>query len=181
MWIEILLLAELARGPRHGYELRREIEATTGHALSNNSLYPRLRRFVESAAVRRRAEEHAGTPPRHVYSITGVGRELLHDMLAALPQDTTDNGRQFTARVMNFDWLTTEEQLRILDAQERILDRKRAHVAGLSPSRAGSWSRRVLDYGVARLDADRAWVTVLRAEVEAARAADGVGRAEDDG
>ena len=34
--------------------------------------------------VSRSAEEQEANPPRHVYTITDVGRELLHDMLADL-------------------------------------------------------------------------------------------------
>ena len=52
MWIEVLLLAKLSRGPLHGYELRKEVEASTGRTLSNNSLYPTLRRFVDAVAKR---------------------------------------------------------------------------------------------------------------------------------
>ncbi|MEW2402569.1 PadR family transcriptional regulator [Streptomyces sp. NPDC046862] len=179
MWIEILLLAELAQGPRHGYELRREIEAATGHTLSNNSLYPRLRQFVESQAVLRRAEEHEGAPPRHVYSITDVGRELLHDLLAELPEDTADNGREFMARLVHFGWLTPEEQLRILDTQDYILARKRDGTAALAAARDEYWSRRALDHGIQRIDAERAWLASVRAEIQAKTAAEDAGRSED--
>ncbi|MFI5796631.1 PadR family transcriptional regulator [Streptomyces sp. NPDC051677] len=179
MWIEILLLAELARGPRHGYELRREIEAATGHTLSNNSLYPRLRQFVEAEAVLRRAEEHEGTPPRHVYSITGLGRELLHDMLAELPEDTADNGREFMARLVHFGWLTPEEQLRVLDAQDRVLARKRERTAALATARAELWSRRALEHGINRIDAERAWLMDLHTEIQKKAAAGETGRAEE--
>lgn len=179
MWIEILLLAELARGPRHGYELRREIEGATGHTLSNNSLYPRLRQFVEAQAVLRRAEEHEGTPPRHVYSLTDVGRELLHDLLAELPEDTADNGREFMARLVHFGWLTPEEQLRILDTQDQILARKRDSTAVLAAARDEYWSRRALEHGIHRIDAERAWLESVGAEIRAGTASDGDGRTED--
>lgn len=85
VWIEVLLLAKLARQPMHGYELRKQVEESSGRALSNNSLYPALRRFAEAGAVTRAAEPQEGKPPRHIYTITDVGRELLHDMLADLP------------------------------------------------------------------------------------------------
>ncbi|RMB87033.1 PadR family transcriptional regulator [Streptomyces shenzhenensis] len=167
MWIEILLLAELTRRPLHGYELRREIEAATGRSLSNDSLYPRLRRFVEADSVRRRTEKLPGVPTRHVYSITDAGREVLHDLLAEPPEDTTDNRKEFLARVLHFDLLTTGERLRILDAQDAVLERRREHVAGLAQARTGGWGRRVLDYGTARLNMDRVWLAQVRADVVA--------------
>lgn len=171
MWIDILLLAELARGPRHGYELRREIEAATGHTLSNNSLYPGLRRFVAAEAVLRRSEEREGTPPRHMYSITDVGRELLHDMLAELPEDTGDNAREFMARMVHFDWLTPEEQLRILDSRDNILAGDRERTAVLASARTERWSRLTLEHGIDRIDWERTWLADIRAEVEAKAAA----------
>jgi DNA-binding PadR family transcriptional regulator len=166
MWIDILLLAELARGPRHGYELRREVEAATGHALSNNSLYPRLRQFVDGGAVLRSSEEHEAKPPRHVYSMTDDGREVLHDMLAELPEGGADQSREFHARLVNFAWLSTEEQLRVLDARERVLARNRDRVAVLAAVRIERWSRLALDHGIERIDAERRWLAGLRAEIQ---------------
>ena len=166
MWIDILLLAELARGPRHGYELRREVEAATGHALSNNSLYPRLRQFVDGGSVLRDSQEQEAKPPRHVYSITDVGREVLHDMLAELPEGGGDQSREFHARLVNFAWLSPEEQLRVLDARDGVLARNRDRVAALTSVRVERWSRLALDHGIARIDAERGWLAGLRAEIQ---------------
>ena len=79
-YIEILILRRLRSGPAHGYELRKRVEQTTGFVLHNNSLYPALRRFEEAGAVKG-AERQEGRTPRLVYTLTAVGRELLHDML----------------------------------------------------------------------------------------------------
>jgi DNA-binding PadR family transcriptional regulator len=166
MWIDILLLAELARGPRHGYELRREVEAATGHSLSNNSLYPRLRQFVDGGAVLRSSEEQEAKPPRHVYSITDVGREVLHDMLAELPEGGADQSREFHARLVNFAWLSAEEQLRVLEARDWVLARNRDRVAALASVRMERWSRLALDHGIARIDAERGWLAGMRAEIQ---------------
>ncbi|MGW3650304.1 PadR family transcriptional regulator [Streptomyces sp. NPDC000878] len=166
MWIDILLLAELARGPRHGYELRREVEAATGHTLSNNSLYPRLRQFVDGGAVLRSSEEQEAKPPRHVYSITDVGREVLHDMLAELPEGGADQSREFHARLVNFAWLSPGEQLRVLKARDGVLAVNRDRVAVLASVRTERWSRLALDHGIARIDAERSWLAGLRVEIQ---------------
>ena len=76
MWVDVLLLSQLARCPSHGYELRRRVEAATGFVLHNNSLYPALKRFSDAGAVTRTLEPQEGRPPRHVYALTDVGREL---------------------------------------------------------------------------------------------------------
>jgi len=166
MWIDILLLAELARGPRHGYELRREVEAATGHTLSNNSLYPRLRQFVDGGAVLRSSEEQEAKPPRHVYSITDVGREVLHDMLAELPEGGADQSREFHARLVNFAWLSPEERLRVVKVRDGVLARNRDRVAALASVRTERWSRLAFHHGIACIDAERSWLAGLRVEIQ---------------
>lgn len=164
----MLLLAKLARGPLHGYELRKEVEASTGHALSNNSLYPTLRRFVDAGAVLRSAEDQDGKPPRHVYTITDVGREFLHDMLADLPDELALNDSEFLARVANFEWLGPEERLGVLDARDGALARERDRLAALAAAQREHWSRLALDEVCRRLDAERAWVAGLRERIDPA-------------
>src|ERR1041384_6552185 len=116
----------------HGYELRRAVEASPGHTLSNNSLYPTLRRFVDAGAVSRSAEEQEAKPPRHVYTITEVGRELLHDMLADFPAELALNEPEFLARVGNFAWLRPEERARVLEVRRTALIAERERLTGLA-------------------------------------------------
>src|SRR6185437_8105497 len=87
MYMDIVILSHLQRGPIHGYELKRAVSRTTAYALHNNTLYPALRRFQEAGAVTKTAETQDGRPPKHVYELTELGRELLHDMLADLPPE----------------------------------------------------------------------------------------------
>src|SRR5205807_9709984 len=79
-YVDILILRHLYRRPVHGYELRKQVEATTGFVLHNNSLYPALRRFEEAGAVVKTLRPQEGRPPRHVYELTDVARELLQDL-----------------------------------------------------------------------------------------------------
>ena len=109
-YIEILILRRLRGGPAHGYELRKRVEETTGFVLHNNSLYPALRRFEEAGAVTKTAEPQAGRPPRLVYTLTDVGRELLQDMLADLPAEQAGQPEEFMARLGQFSLLTSAER-----------------------------------------------------------------------
>jgi DNA-binding PadR family transcriptional regulator len=66
------VLAVLAEGPRHGYEIMLAIEERRGFRPSPGSIYPALQMlddgdFVSSAEV----------DGKRVYTITGKGRELL--------------------------------------------------------------------------------------------------------
>ena len=47
MYVDILLLAELTTGPKHGYEIKKNVQNRLGEnfELNHNTLYPALRRF----------------------------------------------------------------------------------------------------------------------------------------
>lgn len=166
MWIDVLLLSRLAQGPAHGYELRKDVEASTGHALSNNSLYPTLRRFVDSGAVTRSAEMREAKPPRHVYTITDVGRELMHDLLADLPADLARNDSEFLARVANFAWLRPDEQLKILDVREGAISGSRDRLSAIATEQSDPWQRKVLDHICGKFDTEIAWLADLRNDIQ---------------
>jgi DNA-binding PadR family transcriptional regulator len=163
-YVEVLLLSHLANEPSHGYELRRRVEATTGFALHNNSLYPALRRFEEAGAVTKTAQPTEGRPPRHVYAITGVGRELLHDMLAELPAEIAGDESEFLARLGQFELLTPAERCTVLDARLTALSARAAHLAGLSARSHGHpWGAVVLAELIRRTAAEHRWLHGLRA------------------
>ena len=162
MWIEILLLSRLAMEPMHGYELRKAVEASTGRMLSNNSLYPTLRRFVDAGAVTRDAEDQESKPPRHVYSITDVGRELLHDQLTDFPEELALNDTEFLSRVGNFSRLTADERQEVLDTRERVVAAEHERLATLAAAQADPWARTVLAEIGRRLTEERAWLDTLR-------------------
>lgn len=161
MWIEILLLSKLAAEPKHGYELRKAVEASTGHTLSNNSLYPTLRRFVDAGAVSRSAEEQEAKPPRHVYTITEVGRELLHDLLADFPAELALNEPEFMARVGNFAWLRPAERARVLEIRKAALTAEHARLTGLVAGQADPWARAALQHVLGKFDAELRWLADL--------------------
>jgi DNA-binding PadR family transcriptional regulator len=165
VWIEILLLSRLDREPMHGYELRKAVEASTGHTLSNNSLYPTLRRFVDAGAVSRSAEEQEAKPPRHVYTITDVGRELLHDMLADFPAELALSEEEFLARVGSFSRLDHEERARVLGVRKRALTAEHARLTGLAAGQADPWGRAALRHVLGKFDAELRWLADLETEL----------------
>jgi DNA-binding PadR family transcriptional regulator len=167
VWIDVLLLATLNRQPMHGYELRKQVEESTGKALSNNSLYPALRRFAEAGAVTRSAEEQEGRPARQVYAITGVGQDLLRDMLADLPPELAADTPEFMARLANFHLLSPTERLRVLDARDAALTEQQDRLTALAAAQEQVWPRLALDEACRRITNERAWLDTIR--VPAAR------------
>jgi PadR family transcriptional regulator PadR len=69
---------------RYGYELGQQVGLKAG------SLYPILIRLTERELLEARWEEHseasAGRPPRHLYRLTGSGRELASQLAPASAQ-----------------------------------------------------------------------------------------------
>jgi DNA-binding PadR family transcriptional regulator len=165
---EILILRHLSRHPAHGYELRKRIEETTGILLNNNSLYPALRRFVEAGAVEMTVEQHESRPPRHVYELTDVGRELLHDLLAELPAAQAGDETEFLTRLGQFAFLEPEERLAILDARTTALTAFADRLTTLAGRAGGEfWSTTVVDQLRRRTEDELGWLSSLR--IQAAR------------
>jgi DNA-binding PadR family transcriptional regulator len=72
MYSEILILAMLRPGPRHGYDIKKDIERALGGtvSLNNKTLYLTLKRFEEIGAVTRQVLSQEGKPNRHIYQLT---------------------------------------------------------------------------------------------------------------
>jgi DNA-binding PadR family transcriptional regulator len=169
MYLDIVILSHLQRGPRHGYELKRNVADTTAFALHNNTLYPALRRFEEAGAVTKTAEQQEGRPPRHVYELTDVGRELLHDMLADLPPELARDETEFLTRVGLFDELTPDERRRILTARAEALRDSAGHMRQLTEKAARSpahqrWGGAVVEELARRIERELEWIARLDAQ-----------------
>jgi DNA-binding PadR family transcriptional regulator len=163
-YIEILILRRLRAGPAHGYELRKRVEQTTGVVLHNNSLYPALRRFEEAGAVTKTAEPQPGRPPRLVYTLTAVGHELLHDMLADLPPDQAADPAEFVARLGQFSLLSYSERAVVLAARTRAVRDQLDHfetMADLAAATGEYWGAITTRELIRRHQQELAWLAEL--------------------
>ncbi len=129
MYVDILILSYLSVRPQHGYEIKKSVEQVLGadFSLNNGMLYPALRRFEEMGAVERRVERQQGKPDRHIYSVTPLGNEVLHDLLCEFPPEVARNASEFVVRVALFNMLEPRERLDILTARRSILRRSLDH------------------------------------------------------
>lgn len=165
MAVEIIMLSVLRAGPVHGYELKRRVQRTTLSALSNNSLYPILRRFEEGGIVTRSDEAQAGKPDRKVYSITDAGRALLTDLISTLPSKLAANDEEFLVRVSFFHELQPAQRLAILAARSAVLDATIGKVRTLisesdkAPTR--EWRNLTMSRLVDDFERERHWITEL--------------------
>ena len=165
MYLDILILSHLRLAPVHGYELKRRVSETTAFALHNNTLYPALRRFEEAGAVSKTAVTQEGRPPRHIYELTDLGRELLHELLIELPPEAAGSEEEFLTRVGMFDDLTPAERRGVLAARDAALVERLDHLTAMGERARSSqrgWGRRVTTELVERVHRERAWIAELR-------------------
>jgi len=163
-YIEILILRRLRSGPAHGYELRKRVEQTTGVVLHNNSLYPALKRFEEAGAVTKTAQPQDGRPPRLVYTLTEVGHELLHDMLADFPPDQAADEGEFLARLGQFSLLDSAERAVVLAARTRAVQAQLAHLEAmrdLAAAHGERWGALATAELIRRHQHELAWLAEL--------------------
>lgn len=76
---EVLILATLADGVRHGYQLALEIEERSGGAFRFNhgTLYPILHKLESQGFIEGNWEDSSSKRRRRQYTITAAGREHL--------------------------------------------------------------------------------------------------------
>jgi DNA-binding PadR family transcriptional regulator len=76
---ESLILATLAAGPRHGYQLALEIEESSGGSFRFNhgTLYPILHKLESSGFIDGSWAVPAGKRKRRQYALTSAGRKRL--------------------------------------------------------------------------------------------------------
>ena len=173
MYTDILILANLATRPQHGYEIKKSVEQVVGGEinLNNGALYPALRRFEQMGAIEREVERQQGKPDRHIYHLTTLGEEILHDLLCEFPPEVARHRSEFFVRVSFLDLLDAPERLTILDARRAFLlgalalhERIRAKVAAERlpfPLHA----QQVLGFQEGQTRAELAWVESLARDV----------------
>lgn len=76
----LLVLGSLAGGPKHGYAITEDVEATTGARLGPGTLYGALARLEDRGLVRALPSEDRRKP----YAITAAGAEVLRARAEAM-------------------------------------------------------------------------------------------------
>jgi DNA-binding PadR family transcriptional regulator len=76
--LDMLLLASLEEGPRHGYAVKEALRAGSGAQfdLPTGTIYPALRR-LEAAGLVRGTWSEAGNRRRRTYELSPAGRRRL--------------------------------------------------------------------------------------------------------
>src|ERR1700690_2593148 len=112
---DLLMLATLLDGPKHGYALKKRAVLISGRRdLHNNVVYPLLKRFVAQGWVARRTAPGQRGQIREVYALTAEGKAELVRRLGEFGESEAREMEEFSLRVGLFSILASEKQRNIL-------------------------------------------------------------------
>jgi DNA-binding PadR family transcriptional regulator len=160
---DLLLLASLLDGPKHGYALKKRIGLLLGQAaLHNNIVYPLLKRFVEDGWVIRRAAAGERGQTREMYSLTKAGKQVLLERISELTEKDAASADALRLRVGMFSALEPEKRVAILQSRDAFLTRRMERLdAVVKHLPLDPWSREVVSFLRSQVEAERDWLKRL--------------------
>ena len=169
MSVQLVILGLLSEQPRHGYELRQEVERrlyATYINLSGGSLYYNLGQLERSGYVEKAwAEQKGRYPKRQVYQITPAGKEYLGTELRRLLVDTESREKVFDPLNTAFAFGHFVDDDEIRDALSRQLQWAKERVAWIRGQRE-FWQTqeisftqaKIIEHGLAHYEAEIDWL-----------------------
>ena len=118
MSVQLVILGLLSEQPRHGYELRQEVERrlyATYINLSGGSLYYNLGQLERAGYIEKAWVEQKGRyPARQVYQLTPAGQDYLQAELRRLLFDTEGREKLFDPlnAALAFGYFISDDELR---------------------------------------------------------------------
>jgi DNA-binding PadR family transcriptional regulator len=161
---DLIILATLLDGPKHGYQLKREAGFILGQgAMHNNLVYPLLRRFATEGWVTKKTVPGERGQTRLQYAITALGRHELVARLAAFGEEDASSFGGFITRVGMFEVLETPVRGRILKQRESYLQGREEKLLSLRNSMdLGCYGGEVVRYLIEQIHSELGWVRHLR-------------------
>jgi DNA-binding PadR family transcriptional regulator len=161
---DLLILALLLEGPKHGYALKKGAAMIFGaHDMHNNLVYPLLRRFVGNKWVNVKSAKGERGQTRQVYSLTAAGREALVARLRDFTPVEAESAEQFSIRVGLFDILSTADRLAILDRRQSFLVERASRLKLFEQRQGmGNFAGQVVSFLAASAQTELAWIDRLR-------------------
>jgi DNA-binding PadR family transcriptional regulator len=172
MFIDILVLGHLVRGPAHGYEIKQRVSRSIGNTqpLNNNILYPALRRLDELGAVESEVVQQGASPPRRVYRLTEHGLDVLRGIVEDFPQESALNDGEFNTRLAYFELIDPGARLEILRtrgaAVKKLLDHLRRSLAETTDQGTHTYAPRLIEFLIAQRENELRFVEGLAHEEE---------------
>lgn len=188
MSVPLVILGLLSEQPRHGYELRQEVERrlyATYINLSGGSLYYNLGQLERAGYIAKVGVEQKGRyPARQVYQITLAGKEYLQTELRRLLFDTEGREKLFDPlrAALAFGHFISEDELRAALITQLQWAQKRAE--WVAEQRA-YWCEqtiplaqsKIIEHGLIHLKAEIDWLEQFLQDLDASAEAKQLKRA----
>jgi DNA-binding PadR family transcriptional regulator len=161
--IDLIILANLVDGPKHGYALKKQAGMVFAQAeLHNNLVYPLLRRFTSQGWVTKKSAPGERGQTRQQYALTPAGRRALLDRLNAFDEKQAHSAEELLVRVGLFELLEPATRQRILEARQQVLTRREEHFARLQQMELGAYGSEVVGFLRQRVKDELNWLRRLR-------------------
>lgn len=161
--IDLIILANLVDGPKHGYALKKQAGIVLAHSeLHNNLVYPLLRRFTSQGWVTKKSAPGERGQTRLQYALTAAGRRALLERLNTFDEKQAQTGEEFLLRVGLFELLEPAARQRILDTRQQVLARREEHFEQLQEMELGVYGGEVVGFLSRQVREELAWLRRLR-------------------
>jgi DNA-binding PadR family transcriptional regulator len=156
------LLALLAAGPAHGYELKQSFEARFGGAwppVNIGQIYTTLQRLERDRLVSGYEDDQAGRPARHVFQITEAGLKALYEWL-----NTADAGPrlrdEFFMKFVLSSVAGLAEPLEVIERQREtyLQELRDLNDIATQPANSGSVAQLLVEGVALHVQADLKWL-----------------------
>ncbi len=161
---DLLLLALLLPGPKHGYQLKREAGWITGQEdMHNNLVYPMLRKFLKEGWVTKKSVPGERGQRRQQYHLTVRGRQMLMTRLGTYSDSDAQSVEGFHLRVGLFELLPPEVREHILSRREAYLVAQNQKFTALQGHmEVGTYGAEVLRHRDEKTQFELSWIRRLR-------------------
>jgi DNA-binding PadR family transcriptional regulator len=164
---DLLLLANLLDGPKHGYALKKQVGLISGQSeMHNNLVYPLLQRFVQNGWVSKRQTSGQRGQTREVYALTCKGKRELLQRLETFTEKQAASQNEFFLRAGLFMALGKPARERVLAERDRWLAAREEKLGRLdSAMDVGQWGGEVVRFLQEQTRAERKWISRLQRKV----------------
>ena len=161
---DLVILATLLPGPKHGYQLKREAAFILGReVIHNNLVYPLLRRFSKEGWVTKRTVPGERGQKRHQYALTALGRNTLMERLSEYTEADAKSPEGFLTRVGLFQLLDSAVRQKVLDGRAAHLQKTAGHLIAINEHFSlDRYGRETTQFLYRQVQAELNWIQHLR-------------------
>lgn len=178
MSAKAIILGALIESPVHGYDLKKRVfrKVFGDFGINDGQLYPLLKKMEGDGLIRKEVVPQEGTPNRHKYHITDVGRDAFFAWLRGEDEPAAASRYEFMRRD---EFLTRCNYIRHLEKPDALaivgaeIERVQAVLADYNGARARMIEKKVdpyrmaiLEYGIGVHESRLAWLESLAAAIK---------------